>query len=353
MPEITVANVPTTFPASTGTILDAALDAGLPFPHGCRAGNCGTCKSRLVSGEVDMADCGFDVLDRAERAGGLILACQSRPRTDVTLEWLGEVDNVVYPVRKHIGTVVDLAPVTHDITCLRLEVKGMPLAFAAGQYVELSFGRMPARPYSMANRPDQSLLDFHVRRMQNGLVSGYVAENLRRGDSVRLKGPYGLAYLRDDQDGAPIVAIAGGSGLAPMKSIVETALGRGATQDIHLYFGVRDERDVYDQAVFLGLAEKHPNLRFVPVLSAASGPTSRRTGWVHDAVAADLPSLAGCRIYMAGPPPMVDAAEAMAVACGARPGDIHADPFFPATDRQGSPQGLLGGVRRLLRRGSR
>lgn len=352
MPDITVANVPTTFPGSTGTILDAALEAGLPYPHGCRAGNCGTCKTRLLHGEVDMTDYAPYVLDEAEKAEGLILACQSKARTDVTLKWLGDADNVIYPVRKHTAVVHGLDRVTHDITRVYLKLTGKPLVFAAGQYAELSFGRMPARPFSMANRPDQPILEFHIRRMPNGLASGYVAERLRVGESVRLKGPYGSAYLRDNH-GGPIVAIAGGSGLAPMKSIVETALARGMTQDIHLYFGSQNERDVYDEAALLGLAEKHANFRFVPVLSAASERTSRRTGWVHDAVAVDLPRLAGGQVYMAGPPPMVDAATAMAVKHGARPEDIHADPFFPAAEKEISGQGLLGGVRRLLRRASR
>jgi naphthalene 1,2-dioxygenase ferredoxin reductase component len=352
MPNITIANVSTTFPGSTDTILDAALEAGLPFPHGCRAGNCGACKTRLVQGKVYETNCDSGALDEAARAEGLILACQSKPQTDVTVEWLGEVDNVVYPVRKHTAVVSDLARVTHDITRVRFELTNMPMAFAAGQYAELSFGRMPVRPYSMANRPDQTLLEFHVRRMPNGLTSGYVAERLQVGESVRLKGPYGSAYLRDDHNG-PIVAIAGGCGLAPIKSIVETALARGINQDIHLYFGVQDERDVYDEAVFLGLADKHANFHFVPVLSAAGEPTERRTGWVHDAVAADLGSLTGCKVYMAGPPPMVDAVTAMAVSHGARPADIHADPFFPAAERQASSQGLFGGVRRLFGLGCR
>lgn len=349
MPTINIANMPGKFPASKGSILDAALEAGVPLPHACRAGTCGTCKCRLLSGEVDMGDDSSLALNRVERVEGLILPCRSRPRTDVTLEVLGEVDNIVYPVRKRTGRVIDVAHLTHDITRVRLELEGMPLTFAAGQYVELTFGRLPARPYSMANQPNDPLLEFHIRHVPNGAVSGYVAEKLQVGERVRFKGPYGSVYWHGSHNGS-VVAIAGGSGLAPIKSIIEMALSSGFDQDMYLYFGVRDERDIYYERELLGLARKYANFRFTPVLSTPSGPTPRRTGWVHAAVAADLIHLGGRKLYLAGPPSMVEAATAMAIEREARPKDIHADAFSFAEGSRtpGSGRRLFSKVSRLL-----
>lgn len=363
MPQVTIANAGVTLTArSSGTVLDAALEAGVPFPHGCRSGSCGTCKSRVIAGRVEMAD-GYDpaILDPTEVAAGLILCCRAKPRSDVTVEWLAdsEADTdaaVAHPVRRLKAKVVDIEPATHALTRLRLEVVGRPLAFSAGQYAELSFGRGPFRAYSMANRPDETPLEFHIRHLPGGVASGYVIRDLRVGEAVSLKGPYGTAYLRGEHDAA-IVAVAGGSGLAPIKSIVATALARGLRRPIHLYFGVADERDIYAEAELRALEERHGNLRFVPVLSAPATPTRRRTGWVHEAVAADLPDLTGAVVYLAGPPPMVEAARLMAIERGVRPNAIHADPFEAAVSGgNGVPSpggGLFRAIAGWLRAGGR
>ncbi|MFQ6018198.1 MAG: oxidoreductase, partial [Kiloniellaceae bacterium] len=186
--------------------------------------------------------------------------------------------------------------------------------------------------YSMANCPHQATLEFHIRRIRDDGASGYVARELRLGDRVKVEGPYGGAWLRKDHTG-PILAIAGGSGLAPIKSIVETALVAATTQDIHLYFGVRDEPDIYLEEHFRALALRYPNLRFVPVLSDPSGPTGRRTGIVSDAAAADFADFDGFNAYLAGPPAMVEATVAMLARRGLRREDIHADPFYTEAEK--------------------
>lgn len=336
MPRITIANLPATLDVRSGTILEAALDAGLPFPHGCRSGNCGTCKSRVLQGRVDMLPHARDALDEAEKAGGLILACRARPRTDLTIEWLGEAEEALPPVRRLAATVCGLERLTHDISGVRLEPQGAPLFFLPGQYAELCVdGRQP-RPYSMANPPDDPTLEFHIRHLPKGAASGYVARHLRVGDPVRLNGPLGSAYLRPDD--RPILAIAGGAGLAPIRSIVLSAVRRGDMCPVALYFGVRDEPDLYGLDEIEALAARHPCFRFSPVLSKPSVRTARRTGLVHEAVAVDFASLDGYSVHMAGPPAMVEAARTLVVERGGDPRRIFADPFVPFEKRSGGPR---------------
>lgn len=229
--------------------------------------------------------------------------------------------------------MIGLDDMTHDIKRVRLEVvAGGPFTFSAGQYANVTFPGCPTRDYSMANHPDDPILEFHVRHIPGGCASAYCARKLRLGDPVAVEGPFGTSHLRERHTG-PILAIAGGSGLAPIKSIVETALSLGMRQPIHLYFGARDERDVYLEDHFRDLAARHANLSFVPVLSEPSGPTPRRTGFVTEAVMADIPEFDGWKAYLAGPPPMVEAAVELLGRRGIRREDIHADAFYTEAEK--------------------
>ena len=315
------------------TILEAALAAGVPYPHGCRSGNCGACKSRLESGEVEMTPYSEFALSAAERQDGLVLACRAVPWSDVEIAWLDADEVILHPLRYLTCRVVALDDATHDIKRLRLAVEaGGPFSFSAGQYAALTFAGQAPRDYSMANRPDEAELEFHIRRTAGGGASAYAAERLRVGDRVKVEGPFGSSFLREKHTG-PILAIAGGSGLAPIKSIVESALAAGMAQPIDLYFGSRGERDLYLEAHFRELEARHGNFRFVPVLSQAEGATTRRTGFVHEAACADHPDLDGAKAYLAGPPVMVEAATAALLARGMRRQDIHADAFYTEAEK--------------------
>jgi len=331
------------------TILESALAQGVPYPHGCRSGNCGACKSRLDSGEVDLAAYSDYALSDAERADGLILACRATPWSDAAVAWLDADEVVLHPQRHLTCRVVGLEAMTHDIRRVRLAIEaGGPFTFSAGQYASLRFASMPARDYSMANRPDQDELHFHIRRMGPGSASAYVVEKLKLGDTVTVEGPYGSSWLREKHRG-PIIAIAGGSGLAPIQSIVETALASGTRQPIHLYLGVRDERDLYLEAHFRELAGRHDNLRVTPVLSEPSRPTARRSGFVHEAIAADFADFDGAKAYLAGPPVMVEAASNMLTERGMRREDVHADAFYSEAEKAA----LNGGAPVLAAAGGR
>lgn len=231
------------------------------------------------------------------------------------------------PARHFTCKVARLEAVTHDLWILHLEPAGSErLRFSAGQYARVSVGGLEPREYSIASRPDESWLEFHIRRAGDDGASDYIARELGVGDTVMVEGPYGGAWLRPEHAG-PILAVAGSSGLAPMKSIVETALVHGAHQDIHLYLGVRQERDVYLLEHFQALTRRHRNLRFVPVLSESEGDSPYRQGLVGDAVADDLSDLSGFKAYLAGPPAMMRAVFALLTARGLDPSDIHTDPY--------------------------
>jgi naphthalene 1,2-dioxygenase ferredoxin reductase component len=307
------------------TILEAALDAGIDYPFGCQSGNCGACKSRLLAGEVEMTDYSEYALTDEERDQGQILACSSVPVADCDVAWLDLEETVQHSLQNLDCTVQSVERATHDIVVLHLKAPSA-LAFSAGQYAALTLPGQPARDFSMAGEPYGDTLEFHIRAIEGGQVSA-AAQDLQAGDKVALSGPMGLAFLRELHTG-PILAVAGGSGLAPIKSIVETALAKGMKQPISLYFGVRDERDLYLVTHFEGLAAKHANFSFIPVLSEPTAETSRRTGFLHDAMAADFTTMDGCKIYAAGPPPMVDAVRALAERLKARAEDLHADPFY-------------------------
>ena len=238
-----------------------------------------------------------------------------------------------HPVRDMRCRVVSCVQATHDIRILGLEIEaGGPLVFSAGQYVELLFRDLPGRDYSMASRPDEESLEFHVRQEVGGEVSRFVVESLTTGEVVRARGPFGDAYLRQRLTG-PILAVAGGTGLAPIKSIVGTALAMGMTQYIHLYYGAREARDIYLEDHFNTLAADHPNFRFTVAVSAPRNTTVHRTGLVGDVVIEDLGDLRGWTAYIAGPPVMVESVQNTVIAHGLDPGHCFADPFITMAEK--------------------
>jgi naphthalene 1,2-dioxygenase ferredoxin reductase component len=344
---VTVAGDPQSVPAEDGeTVLDALLQHGVGFAYSCQAGNCGTCKCEYVSGEIFELEYSEHALSAAERERGIILACRSQVWSDVQIRRLSAEEFVMHPSRVMQCRVLELGFATHDVLRLRLTIEsGGPFTFSAGQFAKLQFAFAPDTPrdYSMANRPDDPVLEFHIRCIAGG-VSGHIPARLERGDSVRVSGPFGTSYLREQHPG-PIIAIAGGTGLAPLQSIIATALDRGLNRPLHLYFGVRGERDVYAEAELRAWQAQHPNFKVHVVLSDEPDigalrhgedlPTAarmRRYGLVTDAVRADFSHFQGCQAYLAGPPAMVDAATGLLSAGGVPARDIHADAFYSAVE---------------------
>nr|WP_299244616.1 2Fe-2S iron-sulfur cluster-binding protein [uncultured Halomonas sp.] len=342
MKQITIEQWPHPVEVSKGTILDAALKAGVPYPHDCRSGECGQCKTQLVQGEVRHDPCLADALSTEERKSGLVLACRCQPKTDVVVCWQAtDVQPPIHAPARHRATVHGLERVSRSVIRLWLSLDGAPMEFMAGQYARLRIGDLPARSYSMANLPGADLLEFHIAHLPEGVVSDHIARHLQPGDAVHLEGPFGTAYLRDEHDG-PLLAVAGGTGLAPILAILRSALSRQPQQVINLYYGVRERDDIHAEEELRWLAETYPNLQVHIVLreftqtgnpqvnNVSTGTpltATYRHGTLHQAFAADFDSLAGIQLYIAGSPGLVEAVSEMGITKGVSPVDIHADVF--------------------------
>lgn len=316
---------------SGANLLDVLRSNAIPISHSCQSGRCGTCHCRVLRGDV-MEHIPAEGRPVAVRVpDGHVLACQTTLLSDCTIEIPEMDDVVVHPTRTLKGEVVALDNLTHDIRRLRVRLN-KPLQFSPGQYTQVQFATGLARPYSPAGLPSDQELEYHIRILPGGRVSQYVDQQLKVGDRLRINGPLGTSYLRRKHTG-PVVCIAGGTGLAPMLSVVRGALEGGMTEHpIHLFFGVRGAQDVYGEATLAHLARDYSCFHYHILLSAPAGDTTYRHGLVTDAVTETLPELAGWRAYLGGPPPMVEAATRLLAQQGVESGFIHADAFYQSTD---------------------
>ena len=315
------------------TILETALAAGIDYPHGCRAGNCGGCKSRLHEGDIEHSPYSEFALSPQELADGLILACRAVPWADCEVSWC-ELDDVsIHPVRdlKCCVTVVD--KLTSDIVSVELNIlQSEPFDFSSGQFVYLTFDGYPRREYSIANRKDESTLEFYIRRVDGGAVSSFAVDFLTAGENVHLQGPHGNMFFCERHEG-PVIAIAGGSGLSAVQSIVIDALESNFTRPVSLYHGVRDESDIFRAQLFEQLEQKHANFSYKPVLSEPSKVTNFSTGMLFEVLPGDLGETSDLKAYLAGPPPMVRSCAEVLKEKGVTDSNIHADPFFTTADQ--------------------
>ncbi|WP_280151593.1 2Fe-2S iron-sulfur cluster-binding protein [Piscinibacter sp. XHJ-5] len=305
-------------------LLEALREHQVPMSYSCMAGRCGTCRCKVIAGDV--LDGGQELQRPLDAEARFVLACQTYLTEPCAIEIPEPDEIVVHPARIVKARVARLEDMTHDIRRLVLE-PAKPLAFSPGQYAQLQLTPEHVRPYSMAGLAGDGTLEFHVRRVPGGRVSGYIAETLKPGDAVRVSGPLGSAYLRRQHDG-PMLCVAGGTGLAPILSILRGALVEGMANPIHLYFGVRSPRDIYGLSWLHELQHRHPCLHLHVVVTAGGDAGGHRTGLVTDAIDADLPALDGWRAYLCGSPPMVEAATLLAKRKGIAPERIHADAFY-------------------------
>jgi len=311
---------------SGSNLLDVLRANQMPISYSCMSGRCGTCRCKVVSGRV---------LNSGPEAGrphagedDYVLACQAVLTDNCAIE-LPDVDEVVvHPARILKATVASIEEATHDIRRIRVKL-AKPLEFSPGQYATVQFTPEHIRPYSMAGLPGDAEMEFQIRRVPDGRVTEYIFDQLEVGANIRVSGPLGTAYLRKKHEG-PMLCVGGGTGLAPVLSIVRGALEAGMDNPIHLYFGVRSAEDIYDAERLQALASQHPNLTVHVVV--ATGPVSAdmRSGLVTDAIEKDIPSLNGWRAYLCGAPAMVEALNILATRMGIQPGHIHADAFYPS-----------------------
>lgn len=314
-------------PFNTGAnLLDVLRENGVPVSYSCMSGRCGTCRCRVIEG---------DILDSGPEAGRPnligerhVLACQSVLSGNCAIEILEADEIVTHPARILKGTVVAVESPTHDIRRLRIHL-AKPLEFSPGQYATLQFSPEHVRPYSMAGLAHDDEMEFHIRKVPGGRVTEYVFKHVREGANVKLSGPLGTAYLRRSHTG-PMLCVGGGTGLAPVLSIVRGALEFGMDNPIHLYFGVRSLQDLYDAERLEALAARHSNLTVHVVIATGKPGPGQRAGLVTDAIERDLPNLADWRAYLCGAPAMVEALALLVARLGMNPAHVHADAFYPS-----------------------
>jgi len=328
------------------TLLGAAIRQGVGLPYGCKDGACGSCKSRLLEGRVIHGAHQAKTLTEAEEAAGFVLTCCATPQTDCVLEARTVPGAGEFAVLKLPSRVISIAKPAPDVALLRLQLPAnQNFQFHAGQYVEFILRDGARRSYSMANAPSNlgtpPAIELHVRHMPGGKFTDHVFGAMKEKDILRMEGPFGSFFLREDSD-KPIVLLASGTGFAPIKAIIERLqhLGQSAgfSRPTTLYWGCRSKADLYLHDWALQAAASMPQLRYVPVLSEPKPEDgwSGRTGFVHQAVLADLPDLSGHQVYACGAPIMVESAQADFVAKAGLPAEeFYADAFTSELDKQG------------------
>ena len=322
--------------AEDTTILQAALDAGYLLPYGCRDGACGACKGRILEGSVDYGKASPNTLTEAEKDAGLALFCCATPRTDLLLECKQITHSSDIPVKKLPCRVQRLEKVASDVMILEVKLPASEkFQFRAGQYIDFLLPGNRRRSFSIANSPHGAdHLELHIRHIDGGAFTGQVFNQMKEKDILRFEGPLGSFFLREESV-KPVVLLAGGTGFAPIKSIVEHVLQAGIERPMVLYWGARNRDGLYLDALAKSWEKMLAGFKYVPVLSdmPAGEGWQGRTGLVHQAVMGDLPDLSGHQVYACGAPAMIDAARADFVSkCGLPEEEFFADAFTYAAE---------------------
>lgn len=321
-------------------VLDGALAAGLNLPHSCKSGHCAACRVRLRTGEVEYPN-GIPIgITAEEAAAGNILLCQARARSDLVVEarLIASVTEVV--IKTLPCRIARLTPLAPDVMQVFLRLPAVEtLEFRAGQYLDILLDGDRRRSFSIASPPhDSDLLELHVRRVPGGGFTEPLFEGSPVGGLLRIEGPIGQFVYHEGE--APLLMIAGGTGFAPLKSMLRHILEGGIDRPIHLYWGARQRHDLYEEELVLEWTRRYPQLRFTAVLSESTETTEstetrgnhHRLGWVHEAVLADHVSLETFDVYVAGPPALVEAVRASFPPRGVRVDRLFFDSFDYASD---------------------
>ncbi|MEW6354103.1 MAG: CDP-6-deoxy-delta-3,4-glucoseen reductase [Pseudomonadota bacterium] len=316
-------------------VLEAALRAGHPFPYGCRNGSCGSCKGKVLEGALDYGVYQAKALSDAERAMGYALFCQAKPLSDLRVE--------VCEVHSAAGVVVKILPcrvekleqLTHDVVRVFLKLPATErLQFLAGQYIDILMRDGCRRSFSIANAPhDDKFIELHIRMVEGGRLTGDVFSAFKEKAILRIQGPLGNFYLREDSD-RPVIFIAGGTGFGPIKAIIEHAIAQNSTRPMHLYRGVRAKRDLYLEELTSIWKTHLPHFTYTQVLSQPlpEDHWQGRRGYVAQAVLEDFADVREYEVYASGPPAMVQTAHTALVERGLPPEHFYADPFEFAQD---------------------
>ena len=319
------------------SILDAALRQGYVFPYGCRSGICGVCKGKLRQGKVRYPESIAESAQKNTLGSDEILFCQAIPESDLVVE-IHEIErSTEIEIKKLPCRVVKMRKLASDVMQIWIKLpENERLAFLPGQYVDFLLRDGRRRSFSIANPPhEDEYLEFHIRHVKNGIFTDYVFEKMREKDLLRLEGPLGTFFLREDSE-RPIILIAGGTGFAPIKAIIEHALAKPNPRPLYFYWGARSKQDLYLPELPENWVKQYPHFRYIPVLSEPL-PTDKwngRSGFVHEAVGDDFPDLSNYEVYVSGPPIMVQAAQKSFLEKGLTASCFFSDAFAYAMDNK-------------------
>ena len=308
------------------TVLQAAIEAGVNLPYGCRNGACGSCKGKLISGKVMHDDYQRSAMTDEELAAGNALFCCARPLEDLVIECRELTD--IHGIKPRIlpTRVLKKEKLSHDVMALYLQLPASErLQFMAGQYIEFILKDGKRRAFSIANAPhEEGAMELHLRLIAGGTFTEYVFNEMPEKAILRIEAPFGTFYLREESQ-KPAIFVAGGTGFAPIKGIIEHMIHSQNPRQILLYRGVRSLEDLYMDALCQRWAEHMPNISYIPVLSEPKPEDNwqGRTGFVHNAVLEDIKDLSGFQVYVCGAPVMVEVAHKAFVEQG-----LSADEFF-------------------------
>ncbi|OIM97785.1 CDP-6-deoxy-delta-3,4-glucoseen reductase [Polynucleobacter sp. QLW-P1DATA-2] len=322
------------------TVLEAALRQGINLPYGCKNGACGSCKGKVLEGQITHGQHSENALSRTDETAGGILFCCSHPQSDLLIEAREVQGAGDIAIRKVPCRVNTISKPSNDVAILKLQLPAAErFQFLAGQYLEFLLKDGQRRAYSIANAPEQEgPLELHIRHLPGGLftdfVFGAVSPALKEKDILRFEGPLGSFFLREDSK-KPIIFLAAGTGFAPIKSIIEQMQTKKIERPIELYWGGRRPSDLYLSDLCKTWEQEISNFKYIPVISddLREDAWRGRTGFVHQAVIDDHPSLKDFQVYACGAPVMVNAArEDFSSKCHLPEEEFFADSFTSAAD---------------------
>lgn len=320
------------------TVLSAAFRQGIALMHGCKEGQCSACKSLLIDGDVELLKYSTFALSDPERESGHVLLCRTVVYSDIEVELLNFDEELlsrsiaVRDFRGRLGAIEDL---THDIVRILIDLD-QPMKFWAGQYADITLpGLGVTRSYSMGNPPSEAnRLEFVIKKYRGGAFSSALADQVRVGDALILRGPYGTCFRREDREG-PMLLVGGGSGMAPLLSILLDQAASGETRPVRFFYGARTAKDLFNLEIFRALESAMPDFRFIPALSEPEDGDgwSGETGLIHEVLRrhlSDIDDIEDADAYACGPPAMIDAALPVLEIAGIDSDRIHLDKFTPA-----------------------
>jgi CDP-4-dehydro-6-deoxyglucose reductase len=313
------------------SVLTAALRQGVMLPYSCKNGTCGSCKGKLESGEVHYPFHPPLALSREEMGDGCALLCQAEPIEDLVIR-VREIEAVRdIHVRKMPARVIEKTLLAPDVMRIKIKLpNAQRLQFLAGQYLEILLPEGKRRAFSIASSPQsEDEIELHIRHVDGGGFTGWVFDELKERDILRLEAPLGTFFIRNDNTERPMIMMGGGTGFAPLKSMIEDLLAHNDQRPLHLFWGVRNRTELYMHKQAQQWAEQNDHIQYTSALlePGAEDPAGSFNGFVHEAVLKQYPDLSNFDIYMSGPPAMIDAGRKAFIENGAGTRRIFFDSF--------------------------